>query len=306
VSVFAGAGETASRRKVLVTIVGVAVPGRGPSRTAVLTAAARALLREQPPPWVLDDYLASELAGEEGRRLRERLERELPAPYLLSFTRWVGVRARWPEDLVEEAIGGGVRQYVILGAGLDSFAYRRSDLSSRLVVFEVDHPSSQTWKRERLSALGVELPPNLIFAPVDFEREALADGLRAAGFDSRERAVFSWIGVTMYLSLDAIETTLSTIARCAPGTRLVLTYNLPRNALQGMGSEMDAVLAPMMADLGEPMVSFFTASEIAKLLQDHGYQDIVHVGPQEAANAYFAGSDARFAGAQRLLKATVA
>src|SRR5215467_7098942 len=122
-----------------------------------MTAAARALHREEPPPRVLDDHLAQGLAGDEGASITERLRDELSAEELLSFGRWMAVRARLVEDVVERAASTGIRQYGILGAGLDSFAYRRPDLLVRMRVFEVDHPASQAWKRERLAELGVDL-----------------------------------------------------------------------------------------------------------------------------------------------------
>ena len=189
---------------------------QSPSRTAVMTAAARAFHREEPQPWVIDDYLALDLAGPEGLVLLDRLRAEVPRPYLLAFSRWVCVRARFPEDLVEQSVAGGVSQYVILGAGLDSFAYRRRDLLDRLRVFEIDHPATQAWKRQRLAELGVEPPAGLVFAPIDFERQTLREGLEQAGFDFAELAVFSWMGVTMYLTLDAINATLATLASAAP------------------------------------------------------------------------------------------
>ena len=189
---------------------------RGPSRTAVLTAVARALHREEPRPWVIDDYLALGLAGREGAALRERLRAELPHPFLVAFSRWMCVRARFPEDIVEQAAADAVRQYVILGVGLDSFAYRRHDLLDRLRVFEVDHPASQRWKRRRLAELGVDSPTGLVFTPVDFERQTLREGLAEAGFDFQQLAVFSWVGVTMYLTLDAINATLAMMAGCLP------------------------------------------------------------------------------------------
>src|SRR5207302_5918163 len=135
------------------------VTPRRPSRTAVLTAVARALHREEPPPWVLDDPLAMGLAGEDGAEVAKRFRTELSNETLLSFTRWVCVRARLPEDIVETAFANGLRQYVILGAGLDSFAYRRTDLLTEFRVFEVDHPASQAWKRQRLKEMGVRPPP---------------------------------------------------------------------------------------------------------------------------------------------------
>ena len=110
---------------------------------------------------------------------------------LLAFSRFVCVRARFPEDIVEDSVARGVRQYVILGAGLDSFAYRRRDLLDTLRVYEVDHPETQDWKRERLAELNVNVPAQLVFAPVDFERQTLAEGLDAAGFNVGAPAIFS-------------------------------------------------------------------------------------------------------------------
>jgi methyltransferase (TIGR00027 family) len=129
--------------------------------------------------------LALGLAGDEGVLLAQKLRDELRADDLLTFTRWMSVRSRLTEDVVERAMADGIRQYAILGAGLDSFAYRRPDLLARLRVFEVDHPASQAWKRERLAKLGVRLPTSLVFAPVDFESQTMHGGLVAAGFELR-------------------------------------------------------------------------------------------------------------------------
>jgi methyltransferase (TIGR00027 family) len=272
-----------------------------------MTAVARALHREEPMPSVLDDQLALPLAGEEGLALMERLRSEVPAPILLAFSRWVCVRARLPEDVVERAVAEGVRQYVILGAGLDSFAYRRGDLLDRLRVYEVDHPASQSWKRARLADLDIECPANLVFAPVDFETQTLREGLEGSGFDFSVPAVFSWIGVTMYLTLPAIEATLATVAVCAAGTRIVLTYNRPRSALEGAGLAAENVFAEIAGEMGEPFVSVFEPAEAEELVRRLGFGDVAHFGPDEALQAYFAGrDDIRLHGAQRLIVATVA
>jgi methyltransferase (TIGR00027 family) len=277
----------------------------GPSRTAMMTAAARALHRDEPPPWVLDDALAIELAGEEGVEIRDRLRAELSPQSLLAFSRWVCVRARVPEDVVERELAQGVDQYVILGAGLDTFASRRGDLASRVRVFEVDHPDTQRWKRSRLQELGVD--PEVVYVPVDFERQTLRAGLEDAGFDFGSRAVFSWIGVIMYLTLEAIEATLMTIHAAAPGSRVVLTYDLPSDALSGLGTETQGVLARIVADLGEPMVRRFRPAEIEALLRRLGFTSVEHVGPEEAKATYFPGrDDVAFGGAQRIATATVA
>ena len=280
---------------------------RGPSRTAVVTAVARAVHREEPRPWVMDDYLALDLAGQEGLALHGRLRTEVPRPYLLAFSRWMCVRARFTEDIVGQAAASGIGQYVILGAGLDSFAYRRNDLLGRLRVFEVDHPATQAWKRRRLAGLGVALPDRLVFAPVDFERQSLREGLELAGFDFGQRAVFSWVGVTMYLTLDAIHAALATMAGCRPGTRVVLTYDQPQAVLTGSTAQIAAAFEPRAAEMGEPFISRFLPGEIARLLHGHGFGQITDFGPDEARTAYFPGqADVDIAGAQRLIAATLA
>jgi methyltransferase (TIGR00027 family) len=284
--------------------VGEAV--RGPSRTAVLTAAARALHREEPEPWVIDDHLALELAGPDGLALLDRLRAEVPRRHLLAFSRWVCVRTRVPEDMVERAAASGVGQYVILGAGLDSFAYRRRDLLDRLQVFEVDHPATQAWKRRRLAELGVAVPAGLVYAPVDFERQTLREGLEQPGFAFGELAVFSWLGVTMYLTLDAIHATLATLAQCRGGTRVVLTYNQPTAALTSRDAQITGAMAGIAAQLGEPFISRFLRAEIAELLRHHGFGEITDFGPDEAGAAYFGGRPGvEIAGAQRLVAGTV-
>jgi methyltransferase (TIGR00027 family) len=272
----------------------------------VLTAVARALHREVPRPGVIDGYLAVGWAGRGGAALRERLRAELPHPFLVAFSRWMCVRARFPEDIVQQAAADGVRQYVILGAGLDSFACRRHDLLDRLRVFEVDHPASQRWKRRRLAELGVDSPTGLVFTPVDFERQTLREGLAEAGFDFRQLAVFSWVGVTMYLTLDAINATLAMMAGCRPGTRVVLTYNQPQAALAGTTAQIAATFAGIAAEIGEPFVSRFLPGEIDQLLREHGFGEIAGFGPHEARETYFQGrTDIDIAGAQRLIAATV-
>jgi methyltransferase (TIGR00027 family) len=278
-----------------------------PSRTALLTAAARGLHREEPPPWVLDDWLAVRLGGDEAERMRELLRQQLTPAALLAFSRWVCVRGRVSEDIVERAAAAGVRQHVTLGAGLDSFAYRHPDLRERMCVFEVDHPASQEWKRRRLRELGIDPPANFVYAPVDFERQALRDALIAAGFDFAVQTVWSWIGVAMFLTPAAIRSTLGTIAECPPGTLLVLTYNLPRDALTGLALTMATATRAAVKELGEPMISLFAPADIEQLLRELGYDEITHFGPEEARDTYFADcDDVTLGGAERIVMATVA
>jgi methyltransferase (TIGR00027 family) len=272
----------------------------------VLTAVARALCRQQPPPLIFDDALAAGLAGDDGQALSERIQTDVSRSQVLAFSRWVCVRARFTEDLVDQAMAAGVDQYVILGAGLDSFAYRRADVRDRLRVFEVDHPASQAWKRHRLDQLNVGVPGNLVFSPVDFESQTLRETLQDSGFEFARPAVISWIGVTMFLSLDAINRTLATLADCSPSTRVVLTYNQPREVLDDFSLRVTSALSAIAAEMGEPFVSLFVPDEIDNLLRGHGFGEIVHFGPQEARVAYFGGrDDVEIPGAQRLVVGTV-
>jgi O-methyltransferase involved in polyketide biosynthesis len=141
---------------------------------------------------------------------------------------------------------------------------------------------------------------------VDFERQTLREGLAQAGFDFGQRVVFSWVGVTMYLTLNAINATLATIATCHAGTRVVLTYNQPPDSLSGTTAQVAATFAGIAAEMGEPFVSRFQPGEIDKLLREHDFGDIVDFGPDEARATYFRGrADIEIAGAQRLIAATV-
>lgn len=285
----------------------VKVTPRRPSRTAVLAAVARALHRREPPPWILDDPFAMELAGDEAASVLDALETEVPADIRLDLIRWLCVRARFCEDAVERAVVGGVRQYVILGAGLDSFAYRRPDLVAQLRVFEIDHPASQAWKRQRLAEIGVPFPPGLVLAPLDFERETLAQGLRAASFDFELPSFVSLMGVTMYLTVDAIRATLRTVAECRPGSQIALTYNLPPERQDALGRRRHEAMSRLVAAMQEPWITFFDDEEVSRLLRDEGFASIELFGPEEAVQKYFpARSDILIGNVQRVALATVA
>lgn len=271
-----------------------------------MSAVGRALHLDGPGPYVFRDDLALPLAGEAGTAVADRLRAELSDTQLLSFSRWTSLRARFVEDAVEQAIAAGIRQYVILGAGLDSFAYRRHELLTRARVFEVDQPDSQEWKRSRLKQLQLEIPQSLVFVPVDFERESLDDRLRRAGFDETQPAFFSWIGVTMYLGLDAVEMTLRSIASLARGTRIVMTYDVPQETLSGMQREVRDAISRVVSQLGEPFLTAFEPREIELLLLRVGFLDIRHYAPADLVGQYLdQEEELRIGGPQRLLSATV-
>lgn len=197
-----------------------------PSTTAMIAARIRAAhLLWDDAPKILQDPLALGLSGVESPdALQATLRGRQAEPYNYAG---VLVRQRYAEDELATAMRRGVGQYVILGAGLDSFAYRRPDLATLLRVFEVDHPATQQWKRARLEALSVHLPANLTFIPLDFEQHTLADGLRAGGHRSELPTFFSWLGVTHYLTAEAVFTTLRYVASLAPGSEIVVQYFLP-------------------------------------------------------------------------------
>jgi methyltransferase (TIGR00027 family) len=278
---------------------------RGPSRTALMAAMGRAVHREGPPPHILDDWLAADLAGADGREIVAGMQERASPERLHAFQAWTAARSRFVEDFVVAGVDDGIEQYVLLGAGLDSFAYRRTDLADRLTVFEVDHPLSQAWKRDRLEELQVPIPGNVVFAPVDFETMSLRDGLVAAGMDVDRRAVVAWIGVTMYLERDAIGATLATIGTCASGTRLVLSFDQPAEVLDERGRALLADVSGTAAQLGEPFISPLRRDEVERLLAEHGFTAVTHFGTPDATRDYFAGVDIGMPDVQRLATAVV-
>ena len=197
-----------------------------PDSTAVRVALWRALhLEVDPPPHVLEDEIGLKLvAPDDGWRHRPDMDPHFTSRFRASIV----ARARFIEDMVVERAGRGVGQYVILGAGLDSFAQRRPEIASSLKVFEVDPPGPQAWKRRRLIELGFGIPEWLRLVPVDFEAgDAWWQRLAAAGFDSGRPAIVASTGVSMYLTKDAIAATLRQIAALAPGSMLAMTFLLP-------------------------------------------------------------------------------
>ena len=181
----------------------------------------------------------------------------------------------------------GVRQLVVLGAGLDTFAYRNPHAEAGLAVFEVDHPATQAWKRQLLAGAGLAPPPSLTFAPVDFEQETLAGGLAAAGFDPARPAFFTWLGVVPYLTREAIFATLGFIAGLPGGAEVVFDYAEPPSALTPAQAAAHAVRAERVAALGEPWLSYFTPGELHAELRGLGLGEIENLGPRGIAARYF-------------------
>ena len=255
-----------------------------PDSTAVRVALWRALhVEADAPPHVLTDAVGLRLAAPaEGWRSRPDM-----SPFTRAFRASIVARARFMEDLVEDV---SPPQYVILGAGLDTFAQRRPELASRMTVFEIDRPGPQAWKRQRLIDLGFGIPPNLRLVPVDFEAgDDWWKRLVTAGFDSKRPAVVASTGVSMYLTKHANAETLRQIAALAAGSTLVMSFTLP---IEMMGPDvrpgMERAIEGARAS-GTPFISFFTPDEMLALARKSGFRDVRHVSAEMLAQRYFAG-----------------
>jgi len=259
-----------------------------PDSTAARVSLWRALHAEiDPPPHVLEDRIGLRLlAPDQDWRSRGDMDPQFTRPFRASIV----ARARFIEDLVVEQAGRGLTQYVILGAGLDSFAQRRPELASRLKVFEVDPPGPQAWKRQRLIELGFGVPDWLRFVPFDFEAgSSWRDALVTAGFDESKPAIVASTGVSMYLSRDANLATARQVAALAPGSTLAMSFLLPLELADPEvrpGLEMAKKGAQAS---GTPFISFFTPREILALAREAGFREARHVPAANLARRYFAG-----------------
>lgn len=258
-----------------------------PDSTAVRTALWRAMhVQVDPPPHVLEDLVGLRLiAPDDGWRQRPDMDPEGTRGIRLSIV----ARARLIEDLVAEQAAQGVGQYVILGAGLDTFAQRKPELASRLQVFEVDQPGPQAWKRQRLVELGFGVPERLHLVPVDFEAGASAwEQLAAAGFDAHQPAVVVSTGVTLYLTREANAATLRQMAALPPGSTLATTFLLPLKLV----AEEDRPLWEMSERgaraSGTPFISFFSPEDMLALARDAGFRQVQHVSGADIVRRYFA------------------
>jgi methyltransferase (TIGR00027 family) len=278
-----------------------------PSQTALTAAAARAAhLLVDGEPRIFADTLAYTLLGDEAEDLIGYHRRRGDHPILAAARAAATVRSRYTEDRLAEAVARGVTQYVILGAGLDSFAYRR-DPAGGIRVFEVDHPGTQKWKQERLREAGIALPGMVTFVPVDFEADVLSDALTEAGFDPSRPAFVSWLGVTMYLTREAIAGTLAEIGGFIPGTEIVLDSILPPELRDATGQAYAEGVSPVAAEHGEPWLSVFGPDDLSALLEEHGFGLVEHASPSGAVDAgLWERTDAlRPAGLSLLTHATV-
>jgi methyltransferase (TIGR00027 family) len=257
-----------------------------PDSTAVRVALWRAMhVQIDSPPHVLEDEIGLQLAApDDGWRQRPDMDPSMTS----GFRAAIVARARFIEDLVAEQAAHGVAQYVILGAGLDTFAQRRPEVASRLRVFEVDQPGPQAWKRRRLNELGYGVPDWLRLVPVDFEADAdWREQLAAGGFDPARPAVVVSTGVSMYLTKDATGTTLRQIAGLASGTTLAMSFMLPQDLLEEADRPGLEAAARGAQASGTPFISYFIPPEILALARESGFVDARHVPGVALGERYF-------------------
>jgi methyltransferase (TIGR00027 family) len=284
-------------------LAGKALEEGKPSSTARGTALQRAAHQLLETPRVFDDPVALGIFGAEGVRwLGLNLDR-----YRTQASRamraFLVMRSRYAEDRLAGAYARGVRQYVVLGAGLDTFACRNPHRGLR--VFEVDFPATQRWKRDLLKAREIALPRSLTFAPVDFERQTLAQGLEATGWRADRPTFYSWLGVTIYLSAGAVRDTLASVARGARGSEIVFDFAPPPETMGESERRSHLRQAAAVARLGEPWVSYFEPERFAAELRGAGYASAQHLGADDMNARYFSGrSDGfRMLGSGRMMSA---
>jgi len=257
-----------------------------PDNTAVRVALWRALhVLADAPPHVFEDLVGLQLAAPEDD-WRDR-------PDMSAFTRpfraSIVARARYIEDLVEEEAARGITQYVILGAGLDTFAQRRPALASRLSVFEIDQPGQQAWKRARLVDAGFGIPSYLRLVPVDFEAgDAWWTKLEAAGFDPGRPAIVASTGVSMYLTLDTVVATLRQVASLASGSTFAMSFMLPIEMADPELRPGFERAAEGARSAGTPFISFFTPGDMLQLAREAGFRQAEHISAAALAQRYFA------------------
>ena len=243
-----------------------------PSKTALRVALRRAAHQvHDARPLVFDDPLAVKILGPEFAEEIKRTPAAEKRPFSAALRAFMVCRARFAEDVLAEGVRtDGARQYVVLGAGLDTFAYRNKFAGVR--VFEVDHPATQAWKRERLHAAKIAVPESMQFVAVDFETMSLRQELLRARFDFNVPAVVAWLGVVPYLTAEGFAATMRVLERMAPGSSVVFDYSQPREVLPAVEQLMLDSISARVAQAGEPFQLFFTPEQLAEELRHYGWR----------------------------------
>ena len=196
------------------------------------------------------------------------------------------IRSRYAEDCLADGAARGLRQYLVLGAGLDTFSYRQPAWAKTINIFEVDYPTTQQFKRAQLAKSGIVPPDNVTFVPVDFETTKLSQALGATEFRSDKTTFCSWLGVTQYLTNDAIAATLTFVLTLPRNSEIVLSFILPQDELSGIEADAVATAAAKSAEVGEPWLSRFYPADLVSQLQRLGFTEVVHFAPEHAHERY--------------------
>jgi methyltransferase (TIGR00027 family) len=275
---------------------------RPPSRTALGAARHRALHQILEGGALFRDPLAIPILGTEFSALDACDDADRFRRALRSF---VCIRSRLAEEAAEAAAASGTAQLVVLGAGLDTFAYRRPR-EPKMRVYEVDRHATQAWKREQLLAAAIAIPDTVCFVPVDFEHETLAAALRGSGFDPERRTFFTWLGVVPYLTEEAIFATLGYIASLPGGAEVIFDYANPPATVSGAAQAGLIALAARVAAAGEPLRTYFDTGELASRLAALGFRALRDWGPAEIAERFYPGRTAPARGGHVLHACTAA
>lgn len=276
-----------------------------PDNTAARTALWRAMhVQLDPLPHIIEDEIGFKLlAPADNWRDRPDMDPDFTKRLRASMV----ARARFVEDLLVGQQALGISQYVILGAGLDTFAQRRTDIASKLEVFEIDQPDTQAWKQQRLVELGFGIPGWLHFVSVNFETTSWWERLISAGFDIRKPAVISCTGVSLYLTKDAVFSMLSRFATLATGSKLAMTFYLPMNLIDEEDKFLQQIAEKGAQAAGTPFISFFTPEEMLEMARRIGFNTVEVVSARQLALRYFEGrpDDFRPASGEEFLVATI-
>jgi methyltransferase (TIGR00027 family) len=254
-----------------------------PSLTARGAAAHRAVHQTLEGGVIFSDPFAIDILDD---RTRAGLPAMAADPSHRLMRLFIAARSRFSEDMLATSVERGVRQVVVLGAGLDTFSLRNPHSGRGIRVFEVDYPATQVWKRQRLKQAGLALPSSLTFAPIDFERQGLMEGLGAAGFQADRPAFFQWLGVVPYLTREAISTTLDFIAGL-PDSEVVFDYAVPFDNFPPDRRAEVVAIAERAAARGEPWLSLFDPAEMSALLQARGFALTEDLSRAEIADRYY-------------------
>jgi methyltransferase (TIGR00027 family) len=259
--------------------------GATPSFTAQRVAMHRAGHQLLDNPQVFEDPLAIAILGEEAARLKSQLDKfdTAGAQHIRAF---VTARSRYAEDELSVAIARGATQYVILGGGLDTYAYRSTH--SQLRVFEVDYPATLAWKRTRLEAAGIGIPSSVAFVPTNFEEQTLCSALESSGFQRDRVSFFSWLGVTPYLTATSAMATLAFIGSLPTGSGVVFDYAIERSSLDSEEQMAMDALASRVGRAGDSFRLFLDSRALERMLRVAGFSEVEDLGPAEIDARYFA------------------